>query len=132
MESQHSKNIQKWLRYIETNKLRKQSHWAPLDNLLKFLGVQKPPVIFWSFRAIWLTYGTYFAVIMSVIAFLRHWDSERVLVTLLLTIIGVSASIGTLSAWYIGRLKRKVGLTTWQAFLSEADEENSKSSSMYL
>lgn len=124
MQNNHSQNIEKWFSYIEANKFKKSHYWLPADKILKRFGVEKPPVYFWSFKGIALAIGGYFGLVWGAVMYFLVWAPAKMpLAVAFGTAVCTGALFGLAMAWYVVRSKKKLGLTTWEAFLSSVDKK---------
>lgn len=111
----YSNDLAKWQSYAEARGLKKGVYQPPFDRLLKALGCECPPVIFWKFDFVAIAMGLPFGVFLGSFMYFIVLKEPDIKITLIdSSLVGIFFGISM--AWIHSRAKKRLGLTTWEDF----------------
>lgn len=116
----YKQNIDKWILHAQNKAIKKGYHSPPIDKLLRKMGYQFPPALFWSFAILMSVFGGYFAVAWGICMYFIIWKSVGLpLQTAVEMSVGAGLTFGIMMALVYHFVRRKHGLTTWDKFTKE-------------
>jgi hypothetical protein len=117
----HDKDIQKFQEFLKSKNWKGKPYPTPIDHFLQRFGIQRPPPIFQSPLSVILSSGSFYGFFWFVF---MHLFVPTIEVGQLAVRSFIGGFLfGLVMGFMQWRMKKKLGVTTWQEFISD---ENSK------
>jgi len=111
----HVEKILSWHEYAKNKGMKPTAYRPPIDIFIEKLGIQCPPILFWSLPAVVITNGIVFAIFWGLFMSFTSWKGQAVEHSIFASLIaGILFGIG-MAVFHL-RTKKKLGLTTWDNF----------------
>ena len=110
--------LEKWKNFCSQKKLSSSFANPPIDRIVRRLGFELEPVIFWPFKRTVIVLGTYFSLAWGLFMYFILWRNQAGMSVKICLIASISAGVlwAVSMALTYSYKRRKLGLTTWRDF----------------
>lgn len=118
----HADKIVRWNKHIEQKGWSKMAYPGLHDRVLKLVGIECPPAVFWSPLLVAFLTGIFFGIFWATFMYFSVW-TDRTLLQISVAAIASGFCFGVVVGichWY---MRKKLQISTWEEFTKKLEAE---------